>query len=270
MQVCPTPGSLTLSVKPLFPAPAVDVASDPRYNETTHGFRVVAEPYQDDIANELEATSTLEEHVVSLPSASDYLPYEITEDQTLVRRAELLVKRVPAYRGSCKMNCKKSPQACQNACYYQNCIRAGQNVQYTEPGVNTANRAQAGVAVNFGTPCSTWPFGQKFWDPIGTRNLRLGTDEWPMNTMQRANFHPTAATPQVALRCIPGDDNTRGGNQIAQFRRGYGDWNAGNGGRFANDRLGGPGVFEPGDWYDVEFYLDDFDLNDPTDLAIYK
>lgn len=237
----------------LFPAPVADVSKDSPFSGTTPH---TITPEEDD-------------QVVVWPDGDDdHLPQH---NQTLnLLNGKELLKRAPAYRGTCKMSCKKSPQACQNACYYQNCIRAGQNVQYTEPGANTANRAQAGVNVNLGTPCSTWPFGQRFWDPRGTNNLGLQTDEWPMNTMQRDDFNPAAAAPQVALRCIPGDDNTRGGAQIRQFRRGEGDWNAANGGRFANDRLGAPGVFGPGDWYDVDFYMGDFDLNDPADLAIYK
>lgn len=256
-----------LPVSVLFPEPTNDTPADPLYNETTEG--LLAQHHHDGTSNELHI-DTAADVDVKLIKYDDYLPYEVTKDQTLVYRDGGLFKRA-AYRGRAKMNCKKSPQACQTACYYQNCIRAGQNVQYTEPGpaTNSAGREQAGVTVSIGTPCQTWPFGQRFWDPIGTGNLGLQTDEWPMDSMQRPMFNPAATTPQVALRCIPGGDNGRGGNQIRQFRSGQGDWNSMNGGRFAADRRGA-GPFVPGDTYEVEFYMGDFDMTDANDLAIYK
>ncbi|KAK4507470.1 hypothetical protein PRZ48_001205 [Zasmidium cellare] len=262
------PFGRSLPVKPLFPATEIiEATENPQFNETSHGLLI--QHAQDDPPSPLDTNALDDEDVSSLRSGH-YLPYHITDDKTLVRRSSDLVKRVPADRGIAKMNCKTSPQACQNACYYQNCIRGGQQpVYYTEPqphGVNTASRAQAGVELSSGTPCQWWPFGQRFWNTA--TNLNLQTDEWPMNTMQRDNFNPAATTPQVSLRCIEGTDNTRGGAHITQFRRGIGPWNTN--GRFAADRLGGPGPLEPGDWYQVEFYMGDFDENDARDLAIYE
>ncbi|KJX99068.1 hypothetical protein TI39_contig374g00031 [Zymoseptoria brevis] len=134
-----------------------------------------------------------------LPHDDDYLVYEISEDATFVQRRGDIRKRAPGYRGIGKMDCKFSPQACQNMCYYQNCMRTGR-VMYTEPG-HKANRAQAGVAVDKGTPCRTTPFSQKFWDPRGiSAALDLETDEWPMNSFQRDDFSPAPTPPhKIAL-----------------------------------------------------------------------
>ncbi|KAM3422923.1 hypothetical protein BST61_g406 [Cercospora zeina] len=202
-----------LPVATLFPAPILD-AADVSGHAGAQGF--LAQYLHNENPNGLGMNAT-EHEDIALLHGGGYVPYEITENVTLVRRRDGLVTRAPAYRGVCKMNCKKSPEACKNACYYQNCIMAGRTVHYYEPGANTANRDEAGVSVTLGTPCRTWPFGQRFWDSRkggATTDLNLQTDEWPMNSMRRDNFNRAATTPQVALRCIPNGDNSRGGGQI--------------------------------------------------------
>jgi hypothetical protein len=102
-----------------------------------------------------------------------FVPYGEENGQTLVRRG--VFKRAPAYRGTMMMNCKRAREACQNACWYQNCVRGAQGsttaVTYTYGGNDdpspeyAQNRVESGVAVTEGTPCSNWPFGQLFWDP---------------------------------------------------------------------------------------------------------
>ncbi|GIZ46693.1 hypothetical protein CKM354_000981000 [Cercospora kikuchii] len=253
-----------LPVMILSPAPVIEASNESRSSETL-GF-----VGHDEIIDGT-GTRTFDNEDLNRPHIGSYVPYEITEDMTLVRPYSGLVARAPAYRGTCKWNCKSSPEACKNACYYQNCIMAGQKVYYYEPAPKSAGRNQAGVSITMGTPCQTSPFGQKFWDSRengSTTNLKLQTDEWPMFSQQRANFDPTATTPQVALRCINNRDNSRGGNIIRYFREGSGDWNSG--GRFVSDRLGNSQKFRTGDWYDVEFFLDDFDRNDAAQAAIYN
>jgi hypothetical protein len=101
---------------------------------------------------------------------SDYVPYDETNRMTLVRKG--LMKRAPAFRGTMHMDCKKAREACQNACWYQNCVMgaqgSAQQVIYREGGgvVNRDddNRVQSGVTISRGTPCNAWPFAQRFWD----------------------------------------------------------------------------------------------------------
>lgn len=136
---------------------------------------------------------------------------------TLVRPG--LQKRA-AYRGIFRMDCNVARGACQNACWFTNCVLKRNNVpnsdMYTNgnpgSGDEAKNRRESGVTITNGTPCRHWPFGQKFWDtfPVGVRlarspriysrgcltisqraataggeiftsgSLDLGTDEWPM------------------------------------------------------------------------------------------
>jgi hypothetical protein len=101
-----------------------------------------------------------------------FVPYGEEDDQTLVRRG--LFKRAPAYRGTMMMDCKRAREACQNACWYQNCVRGAQGsttaVLYTYGGNDwdsveyAQNKVESGVDVTESTPCRRWPFGQLFWD----------------------------------------------------------------------------------------------------------
>jgi hypothetical protein len=257
----------SLPIRTLAPATVIDGLNNLDYN-ATHG--ITAHFSHAETSGNLY-THTRDDTDVDWPFANGDIPFELTEDTTLAQADSNLVKRVPAYRGVCKMDCKLSPEACTNACYYQNCIMAGQTVQYVEPHAGSADRTQAGVAVSQGTPCQQWPFGQRFMDPRLQANLtqlRVQTDEWPMYQQQRDDFDPSATRPQSSLRCIGGSDNSRGGNTVKRFREGTGEW--GPGGRFVNDRLGSPAKFDEGDWYDIEFYLGDFNLNDATERAIYE
>ena len=263
-----SPFGQSLPVTTLSPASAFDATNSTRSSEAQKNVG----PYAHDEASTGMNTGAHENEDFDSVRDGDYEPYKITEDATLVGRRDGLAARAPAYRGTCKMNCKDSLEACQNACYYQNCIRGGGNVQYTEPGPNTADRTQAGVTIQYGTPCQTWPFGQKFWDRLlrggPVVDLKLETDEWPMVSMQRNPFNPAATTPQVSLRCIPFRHNRVGGRQITNCRKGHGDWNTGR--RFAGDRRGGTGPFTAGDWYNVEFFMGDFDMTNATERGWYK
>lgn len=87
-------------------------------------------------------------------------------------------------QGIMQMDCLVSPEACQNACYYQNCVRgAAGNIKHVtyQVGYNGKqvakigehNRLQSGVTVSTGRPCRTGPFGQKFWDPYPFNEDRI-------------------------------------------------------------------------------------------------
>lgn len=178
----------------------------------------------------------------ALEHLSKYVPYESTNNTTLVRRG--LQKRAPEFRGTMHMDCKKMREACQNACWYQNCVRDAQGdetqVVYTNArdGVAPGNRIQSGVTISRGTPCNAWPFGQRFWDtyplevhhsrgqmlqatlltsaqkslqkggtPFNKNNLNLETDEWPMASWHNDPFDASKG-PQVSLRCITNTDNS--------------------------------------------------------------
>ncbi|GIZ42776.1 hypothetical protein CKM354_000603100 [Cercospora kikuchii] len=218
-----------------------------------------------------------------------YTPYGEEDDQTLVRRG--IFKRAPAYRGTMMMDCKKSREACQNACWYQNCMMGAQGsataVTYTYGGNDDGtpeyaqNRVESGVATSgSGTPCGLWPFGQLFWDPYPFHlqvnpddpslpprdsQLELQTDEWPMANWENPTFDPTANPSQHSLRCITRLDNSRGGAEWKYFKRKMVQYRAGA--RHESRRLG-TNPFEAGDTFNVEFDMSQFDDNIADDVAM--
>lgn len=115
-----------------------------------------------------------------------YVPVGEGLDTTLVKPS--LTKRAGTFRGTMMMDCKRSLEACQNACWYQNCVKGAQgdptkvNYVYNYSPNNDVNRVEAGTKVRneahlscvdilltdgkleVGTPCQNWPFGQRMWD----------------------------------------------------------------------------------------------------------
>ncbi|KXS95490.1 hypothetical protein AC578_8807 [Pseudocercospora eumusae] len=205
---------------------------------------------------------------------SAYVPYGEANGQTLVKRS--LTKRA-AFRGTMMMNCKKAREACQNACWYQNCVRGAQGsstaVTYTydSSANNDVNRVEAGTTVTRGTPCSAWPFGQRFWDmypwkrqkPTKDSQRELQTDEWPMADFKNDPFDATAKPAQHSLRCITAEDNSKGSRQWVNFRDGAGYYKAGR--KYESKRLGGS-KFVTGDTFNVEFDMSEFDDNNADDV----
>lgn len=204
---------------------------------------------------------------------SQYVPVGTTEDTTLVRRATTLVKRVPAFRGTMQFDCLEAPESCQNACWYQNCLRGARGsttvVTYYDGGANStrdkANRIQSGVTTSRGPPCRAWPFGQKLWDtykfnpnPARSSESVLETDEWPMASFENQMFDPAEDPPQVALRCITSRNNKKGAVEWTNFRRGVGPYNTN--GKWGGFRIG-TGPFIRGDSFNVQFNFDSFDAN---------
>jgi hypothetical protein len=263
----------------------------PSSNDTEKVDRVSSRPLIEDlISNDqklpLEADSeTRETEEDNHGDYGQHVPTSRAEETTLFRLAAFLPKRqeerAPAFQGYMQIDCWAAPGVCQNACWYQNCVMAGQgDVIYTEGrgrGPNgdksddRINRVQSGVATTNGRACSTWPFGQKFWDPYPNplqRNLQV--DEWPMASFQNPAFDPHASRPQHSLRCITDSGNSRGGSAWTKFREGEGRY--GPKGDLQRYRTGlGPGQpLIPGDTFRVEFNFKSFDPNNETHNDVRK
>lgn len=98
------------------------------------------------------------DHASSTEPAGDefglYVPYDERSGTTLVRPG--LTKRA-TFRGTMMMNCKRSLEACQNACWYQNCIKGARGDPAKAPYTfmyssnNDVNRVEAGTMVR--KPC---------------------------------------------------------------------------------------------------------------------
>lgn len=212
-----------------------------------------------------------------------WVPVGTTDDTTLVRRANGIEKRA-AFRGTMQIDCLEAPEACQNACWYQNCLMNAQGdttkVKYQDGGRNTkrdsGNRLLSGVTTNRGRACTTWPFGQKFWDtyqfnpnPKEASEKYLETDEWPMASFENpASFDPTADPPQHTLRCITGQSNGGGARAWTNFRRGHGPY--AEGGKWEKYRLGAKTHFVRYDEFNVAFNFDSFDRNNADHEKVRK
>lgn len=90
------------------------------------------------------------------------------------------------------MDCLSYPEACQNACFYTNCMRGVQGdtnnnniYRVGRRDERDEHRRLAGFATDTGRPRSTGPFGQKFWDryifsdaeDVTAQDKTLDTDE---------------------------------------------------------------------------------------------
>jgi hypothetical protein len=178
-------------------------------------------------------------------------------------------------RGTMQLDCLETPEGCQNACYYQNCVMGAKGdyrkvtYQRSRPYMGNYNRAQSGVKVSGGgTPCNTGPFAQKFWD-IYPFNLKSGSrdsehvleaDEWPMASMYSPDFD-TGKENARSLRCSTKRGNGIGGDEAQSFYDGRSEY--ARGGKWAQHRTGS-GPLIPGDKFNVNFNFDAFDTTNPT------
>jgi hypothetical protein len=184
-------------------------------------------------------------------------------------------------RGVMQLDCLETPEGCQNACYYQNCIMEAKGdyrkvtYQRAGEGMNAYNRVQSGVAVSGGgTPCKTGPFAQKFWDTypfnIGGKfpkeELKLETDEWPMASMYNPDFDPSKENAR-SLRCSTKWGNGRAGLQAGRFYQGSVEYR--RGGKWRKHRSGS-GELNPGDKFHVNSNFDSFEANNPAHDKIRK
>jgi hypothetical protein len=158
-----------------------------------------------------------------------YVPINLEDEKTVIRRAVGLEKRVQA-RGTLHMDCKNAPEVCKNAGHYQNCLRKAKgnykSFFYTNSPLETdknargktltpqanENRSNSEVSLSWSRPCRASPFAQKFWHPQDSNSLGpkldLETDEWPMATMRTGIWDQLPA--RVSLRCTTPAGNTAG------------------------------------------------------------
>jgi hypothetical protein len=216
----------------------------------------------------------------------------LNDHQTLARRVNVLQGRQVVHRGVMQMNCLEAPEACQNACYFQDCVQ-GANGDITKyeykygdgnPRTANLNRVQSGVTTNHGRPCRNWPLAQRFWDSYQFTTMpnvistdpstSLETDEWPMASMHNEPFD-TSADPSVAqhsLRCITQASNGAGGRMLKDFHRGDASYE-GNG-IYANLAPGqqrlGQGPIQQGEKFFVNFNFDSFDMTNTTHQRIRR
>ena len=143
-------------------------------------------------------------------------------------------------RGVMQLDCLTTPEGCQNACYYQNCVMGAKGdytkvtYQKSDLDMEQYNRVQSGQGVSgAGTPCNTEPFAQKFWDtyPFNTRSDSkkfkdterfLEADEWPMASMYNPDFDPANGNAR-SLRCSSQRGNGQAGAQAKAFYRRFGE-----------------------------------------------
>jgi hypothetical protein len=124
-----------------------------------------------------------------------YVPAGETDEHTLVRRSNVLVKQ-GVFRGTIQMDCRIAPMVRKNAGYYQNCLRGARGnyklVTYTNgPNEDSPypearkNRYNSGVSTGWATPCNARPFCQISYDrwlddlnnPVYNEEVGLQTDE---------------------------------------------------------------------------------------------
>lgn len=202
------------------------------------------------------------------------------------------------YAGELQFDCLEAPEQCQNVCWYQNCVRdPNKRVEYMvgNDGVGKFNRVHSGVTTQNGGPCTTGPFGQKFWDtypfnkgtnamfPDGSgwqalkREAYLETDEWPMASFDNPVFDPKADPIQRSPRCITGESNGFGGTMIENFLTGQGPYNSNHNtpgyrkyqGKWAHHRKL-DGELGLGDWFHTNANFDSFDDRNTTHQKIMK
>lgn len=130
--------------------------------------------------------------------------------------------------GTFVMDCTKAFGACNNACYWQNCIHGGDytyldNGERKDDGTKKmeekqdANRAESGARTGAKrATCKVFPISQRIYDHFidGEINwdypnaLKLETDEWPMAAMTQSDFDNRSPwPPRNSLRCIPKREN---------------------------------------------------------------
>lgn len=135
--------------------------------------------------------------------------------------------------GTFKIDCSNAFGACNNACYWHNCIHGG-NYLYRDDGEEddeekddkamaakqAKNRAQSGQLTTSGyATCRIYPISQLMYDefiiPPGSPGqnwdhtpLDLQADEWPMAAMTQYDYDINNPwPPRNSLRCIDGVQN---------------------------------------------------------------
>lgn len=218
----------------------------------------------DDTDEDLSEEDQAEAEETDDPKDPDFEPpSEDTEDSDNEEAESEVVST--SSRRPWNMDCRASPEACRNACFYTNCVRGTRGdtnnniyrVGMVSNKISMKHRKNSGVTTDRGRPCSTGPFGQKFWDqhkfgssPDATKSDRkLQTDEWPMAAFLRENSDRSLP---VSLRCITATDNEAAGASLLDF---YGR---------GSNRL------DAGTKFRVNFDFSGFDRSDPEEDKLYK
>ncbi|KAL8888575.1 MAG: hypothetical protein Q9192_006154, partial [Flavoplaca navasiana] len=141
-------------------------------------------------------------------------------DVAVLERAHsrAIIKRAGRDCGIFQMDCVNAAGACNNACYYKNCINPnGYKMVYDATNTDERNRAQSGCTVGGVSICNQLPFSQVFHDPQNKipGDTSVNCDEWPMATTKQTDFQP--GTVRNSLRCIPGSENSSGGGQLSNW-----------------------------------------------------
>lgn len=119
----------------------------------------------------------------------------------------LTERKIPRDCGKFKFKCNKAAGACNNACYFINCVNKGNN-RFIYGKSKVDNRVHSGCTTSISsTICKLSPFGQRMWDRQSD-NLAakpLQCDEFPMNAFQQREFKE--GTIRNSLRCVNGGEN---------------------------------------------------------------
>ena len=108
--------------------------------------------------------------------------------------------------GTWKMKCANAAGACNNACYYINCVNNGER-RFTNGPSPVDNRIHSGCTTTNGNICSSTPFSQRTWDRIGddVAAKPLDCDEFPMNAFKQEAYEDGEY--RNSLRCINRQEN---------------------------------------------------------------
>ncbi|THV80329.1 hypothetical protein D6D29_06216 [Aureobasidium pullulans] len=184
-----------------------------------------------------------------------------------------LHKRTNRDCGVFRMDCAYVGSACNNACFYQNCVKQDSTIRYEDGGgskrfqwKSDQNRVDAGTTTNPSSPCRMLPLSQRTWDQWPNweqDDPDLEMDEWPVAAMEQPEFSTLGqGTIRNSLRCITAGDNSRAGNLYKYFRQGQVQYSSTKGGKYTHLRLC-KGELKAGDSFTV-----DFDLSEMSDTEI--
>jgi hypothetical protein len=109
--------------------------------------------------------------------------------------------------GTLKFWCNGAAGACNNACYYINCVKGGDKRFTMGPQTDIDNRVHSGCTTSASKGlCGLSPFSQRFLDrqPYDPKRTDLDCDEFPMAAMQQKPF---AGPVRNSIRCIDKGEN---------------------------------------------------------------
>jgi hypothetical protein len=134
----------------------------------------------------------------------------------------ILPRAAPKDFGTFKVKCAGSESACNNACYYINCVakndKDANKITFIGPNGNNGeadrNRMESGCQTPNGSVCGNYPFSQKFIDDQ-SKATSYSCDEWPPAAAQQEVFDKKAT--KNSLRCMPHSENASLGAKLGNF-----------------------------------------------------